>query len=77
MKLKFCEAVEEMNPGDVFSPDSSDYGEFCLKKDIFVFEDGSPIWLSKEHFNLIGQVIPAEPKVLTAKEFADKIAHDF
>lgn len=64
--IKFSRAIETMNPGDVFSPYSSDYCEFIMN------ENGSfkgtecdnpkELALTKRHLMLVGDVIPVKPE---------------
>ena len=67
--IKFHEAVEKMKSGDVFSPYNPEYGEFNLTERGRFRVDGcdGDIILTKNHFNLEGDIITAEPKVLTAE----------
>jgi hypothetical protein len=77
-KMKFCEAALKMKENDVFKPTDhspgimlSDDGSFNL------FEKGGAIvMLSQQYLNLEGEIIPAEPKVLTIKELYNKCYED-
>jgi hypothetical protein len=72
--MKFHEAAPKMNPGDIFRATKDGMSDIILKnKGYFCNKAGTQISLNVIHFNLEGEIIPAEPKVLSESELFGKI----
>jgi hypothetical protein len=71
MREKLQDAIFKMKPGDKFKPEN-DYEMIMNQTMQLVWPGGGNVSMSPAHLNLEGEIIPAEPKVLTAEEFIGK-----
>jgi len=69
--MKFHEAALNMNTGDVFKPDDNSPAIILSNDGSFNLFDkgGALVMMSKQYLGLEGEIIPAEPKVLTAEKY--------
>ena len=67
------EAVYKMSPGDTFKPIKEGLSVMKMQKSGFLLNDkGNNLIMSADAMEIEGQIMPAEPKVLTAEEMYNK-----
>lgn len=74
-RMTLSRSIEIMNPGDEWRSDS--YSVFMQNDETLLLSDGDRPKMDRRILSEYGEIIPAEPEILDAVEYADKLFDEY